>query len=135
MKKIIKISVTTFSVVLIFGLFSFVSFQSKPWAAPAGDNAKVNPVKSTPASIEEGKTLYVKNCQSCHGKAGLGDGPKAKLLESSAGDFSGKAFQSQTDGSLFFKTEKGRGDMPSYKGKVEDNDIWKIVVYMRTFKK
>ena len=135
MKKIVKISLTTASIALLLGLFSFVSFQSKPWPVPAGDNTKVSPVKSSPAVIEEGKTLYVKNCQACHGKTGLGDGPKAKLLESSAGDFSGKEYQSQADGSLFFKTEKGRGDMPSYKGKIEDNDIWKIVLYTRTFKK
>jgi mono/diheme cytochrome c family protein len=135
MKKIVKVSLTTVSAVLIFGLFSFVSFQAKPWPVPAGDNTKVSPVKSSPATIEEGKTLYVKNCQSCHGKSGLGDGPKAKLLESSAGDFSAKAFQSQTDGSIFFKTEKGRGDMPAYKGKIEETDIWKIIVFMRTFKK
>lgn len=134
MKKIVKISITVFSTVLVFGLLSFNGFQ-KPWAAPAADNSKANPVKSSAASIEDGKVLYVKNCQSCHGKTGLGDGPKAKLLETPAGDFSGKAFQSQTDGSLFFKTVKGREEMPGYKGKMSDDEIWKTVVYMRTFKK
>lgn len=135
MKKITKIVASIISVVFLLGLFSFISIQQKPWAAPAGDVAKVNPVKSNDASINEGKDLYVKNCQSCHGKTGLGDGPKSKLLETSAGDFSGKAFQSQSDGSMFFKTEKGRGDMPAYKGKIADNDIWKIVNFMRTLKK
>ena len=72
---------------------------------------------------------------SCHGKVGLGDGVKARALKTHPGDFSGPAFQNQTDGEHFYKTKFGRDEMPKYEGKLSDDDIWNIVNYMRTFKK
>ena len=68
-------------------------------------------------------------------KSGLGDGPKARMLDTFAGDFSGAFFQNQTDGEHFYKTKEGRDEMPGYDKKLTDEDIWNIVNYMRTFKK
>ena len=82
------------------------------------------------------KQLYSKHCKSCHGRTGLGDGPKAKELDTPSGDFSIDSFQSQSDGELFYKTTFGRDDMPAYDKKIKnDEDRWLIVHYMRTFKK
>lgn len=109
--------------------------QVQSWAVPESANKKLNLVKADKESLGIGKTLYQKHCASCHGKKGLGDGPKAAQLDTPSGDFSSNAFQSQTDGSLFYKTVEGRGDMPSYKKKIpDDEDIWHLVNYMRTFK-
>ncbi len=109
--------------------------QSNAWTVPASANAKTNPVKADKSSLSIGKTLYTKHCASCHGKTGLGDGPKAAQLDTDSGDFSSAAFQRQTDGALFYKTIEGRGDMPSYKKKIpDDEDIWHLVNYMRSFK-
>ena len=75
-------------------------------------------------------------CKSCHGSKGLGDGPKSKELDTPSGDFSLKEFQAQTDGELFYKIQTGRDDMPSFKKKItDDEDIWNLVNYMRTFAK
>jgi mono/diheme cytochrome c family protein len=60
---------------------------------------------------------------------------KARSLKDFPGDFSKAAFQSQSDGDLFYKTKFGRAEMPKYDGKLTDDDIWNTVVYMRTFKK
>jgi mono/diheme cytochrome c family protein len=109
--------------------------QPKPWAVPANFKAMKNPVAKSEAGTKTGMDLYTKNCASCHGKAGLGDGVKARALKDFPGDFSKAAFQGQTDGDLFFKTKMGRGEMPKYEGKLADNDIWNIVNYMRTLKK
>ena len=95
-----------------------------------------NPVKADKESISLGKSLYVKHCKSCHGSKGLGDGSKAAQLKTKCGDFSSANFQSQTDGSIFYKTKEGRDDMPSFKKKIpEDEDIWSIVNYLRTLKR
>jgi mono/diheme cytochrome c family protein len=77
----------------------------------------------------------VQHCQSCHGKKGKGDGPKAAQLDTECGNFTTAEFQKQPDGSLFYKTSEGRKDMPSYKKKIPDaNDIWAVVNYLRTLK-
>jgi mono/diheme cytochrome c family protein len=128
---------TLLSLTMTFLLVSFImqTNQPKPWPVPAESKTKVNPVKSSAESISDGKALYIKHCQSCHGKTGLGDGPKSKLLDTFSGDMTATAYQSQTDGEHFYKTKVGRGDMPAYKDKLSDEDIWSIVNYMRTFKK
>ena len=130
-----KVSVLTLIVVFITTA-SFTILQTKPWVVPA-DKAKVaNPVKADAGSLATGKTLWNQHCASCHGKTGLGDGTKATQLETTPPDFSKVAFQGQTDGAMFFKTSEGRDDMPSFKKKIPDQeDIWALVNYMRSFKK
>lgn len=108
---------------------------SSNWPVPASYNNKANPVKATSASIAAGKSLWSLHCKSCHGKNGLGDGPKAAQLDDHPGDFTTKAFQSQTDGALFYKTLEGKGDMPGFKKKIPDEeDLWNLVNFMRTLK-
>jgi mono/diheme cytochrome c family protein len=126
------------AVVLVFGIsMSAVAQQAKPkpWDVPAKFKAMKNPVKADDASVNAGKALYNKNCASCHGKTGLGDGPKARGLETFPGDFSKADYQNQTDADHFYKTKFGRSEMPKYEGKIDDEGIWQIVNYMRTFKK
>lgn len=136
MKKTLKILAGTASIMLaLVFLMSFISAQPKPWDVPANYKTMKNAVKSTPESIAAGKALYNQHCASCHGKKGLGDGPKARTLEASSGDMSGATYQGQTDGEHFYKTKFGRGEMPKYDKKVTDEDIWHMVNYMRTFKK
>jgi mono/diheme cytochrome c family protein len=109
--------------------------QPKPWPVPDNFKSMKNPVASNDASVKAGMTLYTKNCASCHGKTGLGDGVKARALKTFPGDLSKADYQKQTDGEQFYKSKFGRGEMPKYEGKIPDNDIWIIVNYMRTFKK
>ena len=111
------------------------SLVQEPWPVPDTYKNKVNPLKGNAESLVTGKTLYNQHCKSCHGTKGKGDGPKAAQLDTESGDFTKATFQAQTDGALYYKTEKGRKDMPSYKTKIPNpNDIWAIVNYMRTFK-
>jgi mono/diheme cytochrome c family protein len=120
-------------------LIAFISVslaaQPKPWVVPANFKTMKNPVATSEASTKAGQALYTKNCASCHGKAGLGDGVKARSLKDFPGDFSKAEYQDQSDGDQFYKSKFGRAEMPKYDGKLTDNDIWNIVNYMRTFKK
>jgi mono/diheme cytochrome c family protein len=109
--------------------------QPKPWVVPANFKTMKNPVATGDASTKAGLAIYTKNCASCHGKAGLGDGVKARALKEFPGDFSKADYQGQSDGDHFYKTKTGRSEMPKYEGKLADNDIWNVVNYMRTFKK
>ena len=122
------------SVLLMFFSISLIA-QPKPWIVQANFKTMKNPIATGDASTKAGLALYTKNCASCHGKAGLGDGVKARSLKEFPGDFSKADFQKQSDGDLFYKTKFGRDEMPKYDGKLADDDIWNIVNYMRTFKK
>jgi mono/diheme cytochrome c family protein len=133
MKKYISL---LFGSLFLFAFMSFVSSsQNDPWPVPDKYKNMANPVKSDATSIADGKALYTQHCKSCHGTKGKGDGPKAAQLDTESGDFTKADFQKQTDGALFYKTAEGRKDMPSFKKKIPDqNDIWAVVNYMRTFK-
>ena len=121
--------------VTAFLISAAVVAQPKAWVVPANFKTMKNPVAMSDASTKAGQVLYVKTCAACHGKTGLGDGPKAKSLKTSATDFTKAESQNQTDGEHFYKTKTGRADMPKYEGKLSDDDIWNIVNYMRTLKK
>jgi len=129
--KTIKLFFTAAAVLI---LSATLVAQPKPWVVPANFKSMVNPIAKSDASTTAGKTLFSKTCAACHGKTGLGDGPKAKSLKTIATDFTKAESQNQTDGDHFYKTKTGRGDMPKYEGKLSDDDIWNIVNYMRTLK-
>jgi mono/diheme cytochrome c family protein len=107
--------------------------QPKPWVVPEASKSMKNPIATSDASVKAGSAIFSKNCASCHGKTGLGDGVKARSLKTPTGDFTKAEFKNQTDGELFYKTKNGRGDMPKYEGKLTDDDIWNTINYMRTF--
>jgi mono/diheme cytochrome c family protein len=133
MKTKVFISVVTLAAFALFAFAPKSALQPKPWPVPDAWKNKVNPIKGQ--DLDNGKALWSQHCKSCHGSKGKGDGPKAAQLDTDAGDFTKAAFQSQTDGALYYKTYTGRDDMPSYKSKIPDaNDNWALVNYMRTFK-
>lgn len=138
-QKAITLLVTAI-IAVVFILGNSASAQqakAKPWPVPDKDKAVKSPVNLKDQKvIDNGKELWAKFCKSCHGGKGLGDGPKGASLKTFPGDFSSAAFQGLTDGEIFYKTDKGRDEMPAYEKKIPDvNDRWALVAYMRTFKK
>lgn len=133
-QKIIRKKMLTVVLLLMSAIIGSAFLHQEEWKAPASADAKKNPLTADATTISAGKTVYVKECQSCHGKKGKGDGPSAKDLDIPAGDFSKATMQSQSDGALFWKTSEGRKPMPSFKKKLNETQIWQTIVYMRTLK-
>jgi mono/diheme cytochrome c family protein len=106
-KKVILSSLVTLIGVAVLNMNVSAQAQPKPWDAPADYKTMKNPVAPGEASNKAGLALYTKNCASCHGKTGLGDGVKARALKTFPGDFSKEAYQKQTDGEHFYKTKVG----------------------------
>ena len=114
--------------------YAFTSPLQDEWVVPEKYEKMKNPTDPS-VDLNIGKVLYKKHCQSCHGKEGYGDGPKAAELEGDPGDFSSEEFQAQSDGALFYKSTFSFGDMPEFTKKMpDDEDRWLIVNYMRTLK-
>ena len=120
-----------------FLLLSFTILVQKKWDVPAKYKSMKNPTDAKDKEgANEAKALYAKQCVSCHGKKGLGDGSKAADLKGDVGDFTAGAFQKQTDGEIFYKMTEGKDEMPSFKKKIaNDEDRWLLVNYLRTLKK
>ena len=136
MKNLHQIS---FSIAMAIGVLAVMAFsnvsieQDEKWVVPESANNMENPFADDEELLEIGKELYMQHCKSCHGKEGLGDGPKAEGLDTPSGDFSDDEFQGQTDGAIFYKTKVGRGDMPSFEKKITDEeDMWSVVNFVRT---
>ncbi|HEV8505370.1 MAG TPA: c-type cytochrome [Chitinophagaceae bacterium] len=132
-----KFSIACFFVVFIVaGGFTSIQKQKDPWPVPDKYLKMANPVKADAESLALGKELWAKHCQSCHGKTGKGDGSKAAQLKTQPEDLGRADIQKQPDGAFFYKTIEGREDMPSFKKKIPDqDDVWAVVNYLRTFKK
>jgi mono/diheme cytochrome c family protein len=134
--KTIKLSLIF--AVLITGGLVLMSFAPqgdgpKPWDIPEKYMKMKNPQAADDGDmIKLGKMLYSKHCKSCHGSKGLGDGPKAKQLETFPGDFSTDAFHNQSDGEMYYKSFIGRDEMPNYESKLPDEEErWAVITYMR----
>jgi mono/diheme cytochrome c family protein len=123
-----------FGFMAVIFLFSFTTnTQGEPWKVPDKYEKMKNPQEASSESLKIGKRLWKKHCASCHGNEGLGDGSKAKQLDTPAGDFTAEAFTKQSDGALFYKTKFGRDEMPNYEKKIPyDEDVWHVVNFMRS---
>ena len=93
-------------------------------------------IRATPENVAEGQALYRENCASCHGAEGLGDGDAGRSLVPSPAllrwfvqmPMSGDEYLlwAVSEGGERFGT-----DMPAFKQSLSEEDIWKIIAYMR----
>ena len=139
MKNLLKYKPLTKSVFIGFVLFavclvlaSFVPQQSE-WKAPASAKNIKNPIPANAASLAAGKTVYINECLECHGKKGLGNGPKSADLDKAPESFNNLKVKNQTDGELSWKIKEGRKPMPSTKKTLTDDQRWQVLNYIRTF--
>jgi len=114
-------------------LCSFM-IQPKPWDVPAEFKNMKNPVVKTDKVMAEGKLKYNQVCSGCHGLTGKGDGEKLKNLTNIKPlSLTTDDFVKERDGEHFFKIKYGRDKNHSFSGKLDDESIWCVVHYMKTF--
>lgn len=96
-----------------------------------------NPLEDDASAADEGRKLFLANCASCHGNQGQGDGASAKALDPPPTNL---AFvqSNQEDGYLYWRIAEGglsdpfRSSMPAWKNIFSEEQIWKVVSYIRT---
>lgn len=128
---------------------SFYSFPQEKdilnWVAPVEADLIKNPIDVNDETLADGSTIYKIYCRSCHGRKGNGQGVEAADLSSIVTDFTSSDFLNQSDGAIFWKIAEGRikeeknaqgkDDMEAYKDDLEEEEIWLLVNYIKTFSK
>ena len=88
-----------------------------------------NPVPLNDKSLAEGKELYERFCQHCHGENGKGDGLVGKVY-AGVPVYSSDALKSMNDGHIFHVITNGKGRMWAHGSQMNPLDRWKIVHYV-----
>jgi mono/diheme cytochrome c family protein len=107
-----------------------------PSSTPAGAAQLVNPVKSTPESMARAKKVYGYDCAMCHGDNGNGKGDLVADLKLSLKDYTDPAaLKDLSDGEIFSIIKNGKGKMTGEGDRAKPDDIWNMVVLVRSFAK
>jgi mono/diheme cytochrome c family protein len=113
-----------------------VSAQYGGWAIPEGAKDEKNPLTVTPAVVAQGKALFTKNCQRCHGPEGKGDGPQADVDTPPADLSDNFRAALNADGVMFYRISGGHPpQMPAFKAILKPDEIWQVVAYAKTLRK
>src|ERR1700733_13039612 len=88
-----------------------------------------NPLSKGPEVVAAGHALYNRTCTACHGIDGA-EGERAPAL---VGD---RRFFRLSENSIFETIKGGIGGtaMPAFAGSLADDDIWRIVVFIRAMR-
>ena len=112
---------------------SSVAKEIKSKVTVGGKNDK-NPIAYSVEAAKEGGEHFQHHCQICHGLDGQNTGvPFAEQMSPPVADLASKDVQDYTDGQLKWIIQNGIGPsgMPAWKGILEDDEMWKIVHYIR----
>ncbi len=93
-----------------------------------------NPVAYSEGAVKEGGEHFQHHCQICHGLDGQNTGvPFAEHMSPPVPDLNSKDVQDYKDGQLRWIIQNGiaPSGMPSWKGILEEDEMWKIVHYIR----
>ena len=95
-----------------------------------------NPGKSTPEGMAHAKKMYGYDCAMCHGENGNGKGDFAVETKLKLKDWTDPAvLKGKTDGELYYIISKGQGQMPAEGDRAKPEDMWNMVVMVRSFAK
>ncbi|WP_126446352.1 c-type cytochrome [Sulfuricystis multivorans] len=96
-----------------------------------------NPLAASEGNLKAGKALFDKNCATCHGTSGRGDGPAAQGLDPPPADLTvAMRMPIASDAYLAWTILEGgvpvHSAMPPFKTVLSQEDVWKLVLYLRT---
>ena len=106
-------------------------------AAQGTAAALKNPIASSPESIAAGKQVYTRTCAPCHGTSGEG-GPGNDLIPAAPDLTDATWDHGSTDGEIFTSIKNGVPpdfNMTPFKDRLKDDDIWNVVIYLRSIAK
>lgn len=101
------------------------------WQAPASADTLKSPFPLDQTAQSKGADMFMLYCKPCHGEEGYGDGGMGATFEIPPADFHSKGVKDQKNGALFWKMTTGRGNMPSFKEVLTNEQRWQLVAFIR----
>lgn len=98
------------------------------------DRTLTNPVPLTEQNLAEGKILYERYCQHCHGEGGAGNGTVGVVYKG-VPNYKADAYKDMSDGHIFHVITHGKGRMWPHGSQVDPMERWKIVHYVHQLQK
>jgi len=100
---------------------------------PEAYAGKTSPVEADSASLARGETIYTRDCATCHGAGGMGDGPAGAALDPKPAPVAHTS-QMMSDDYLFWRLSEGGAQfktaMPAW-ASLDESSRWDLINYMR----
>ena len=93
-----------------------------------------NPIALNEQSLAEGKILYDRYCQHCHGATGAGDG-KVGAMYKGVPNYASDAYKNLNEGHIFHVITHGKARMWPHGSQINPEERWKIVHYVQKLQK
>lgn len=106
-------------------------YSNTPGDAKRAGYELANPLKPSVKNIARGTAVYQNFCEVCHG-GGLGNGPVSKFGVPPPPSLFAKNALAMPDGELFHIISYGGKNMPGYAARVDRNDRWRAILYVRS---
>jgi mono/diheme cytochrome c family protein len=107
-----------------------------PPGMPADAAQKINPVKPTAESQARARKVYGYDCAMCHGDNGNGKGDLVADMKLVLKDYTDPAaLKDVSDGEIYYIIKDGKGKMSGEGERAKPDDIWNMVVLVRSFSK
>jgi mono/diheme cytochrome c family protein len=97
----------------------------------AGEDIDQFPIPITRADIERGQNRFNIYCTPCHGRLGDGNGMVVLRGYRQAASYYTDKLVKAPVGHFFDVITNGFGAMPSYASRVEPDDRWRVIAYIR----
>ena len=96
-----------------------------------GQDVDQFPIPIAKADIERGETRYNIYCSPCHSRVGDGNGMVVQRGFKQAASFYSDKLEKAPVGHIFDVITNGYGAMASYASRIEPDDRWRVVAYIR----
>jgi high-affinity iron transporter len=106
------------------------------FAALLGNEAKLE-LPSQPLDLAEGKTIFQQSCASCHGVAGLGDGPAAAKMNPAPPAIGTQKHMAEVSPALTYRIMSvgiAGTPMAGFAGTLTSAQRWNVVAYVNSLR-
>jgi hypothetical protein len=93
------------------------------------------PLEVTPEVIVRGQERYAISCKVCHGATGAGNGIAGKYGLVGIANLHQQRIRDMADGEIFNTIAYGKNTMMGYGDRIQVQDRWAIVAYIRALQK